>query len=61
MKIILNVFFFLLVCCSNAFADLDVSTIVVDTDQVEVLTLTVLGGLSMIWGVRKLIKLINRS
>jgi hypothetical protein len=49
------------VASSHAIAALDVSTITADTSQVEVLTLTVLGGLAVIWAVRKLVKLMNRS
>ena len=48
----------------NAFAAgpwIDVSSISVDTDSVGTMGATVLAGLALIWGLRKLIKTINRS
>jgi len=50
------------VLTTSAFADgLDTSTIVLDMEPIYTLTGTILVGLSAIWGIRKLIKLVNRS
>lgn len=40
---------------------IDVSSISMDTDSVGTLGATVLTGLALIWGLRKLIKTVNRS
>jgi len=47
---------------TSAFADgLDVSQVQVDTTAVVALAGTILTGLGVIWGIRKVIKLMNRS
>lgn len=46
---------------SSSFAAVDLQGVVLDTTTPETLAATVLGGLGVIWGIRKLIKLINRS
>lgn len=44
-----------------AMAAIDLTGLELDTTTVEVLAVTVLGGLAVMWGIRKVIKLINRS
>lgn len=44
-----------------AFAAVDLTGVTLDTTSPEALAATVLVGLGIIWGIRKLIKLINRS
>jgi len=39
----------------------DVSNVTLDTTSVTTLAGTILAGLGVIWGIRKVIKLINRS
>ena len=47
---------------TSVFADgLDVSNVQIDTSAVTTLAGTILTGLGVIWGVRKVIKLMNRS
>jgi hypothetical protein len=58
--------FALLAVATSAFADgtatgVDVSQVHLDTATVLALAGTILGGLGVIWGIRKVIKLINRS
>lgn len=50
-----------LVFAGNASAAVDLSTYEVDTTTPETLAGIVLVGLGVMWGIRKLIKLINRS
>jgi len=45
----------------NAFAAVDLTGIVVDTATPEDLAGIILGGLAVIWGIRKVIKIMNRS
>lgn len=45
----------------NALAAVDLTSVTLDTTSPETLAATVLTGLGVIWGIRKLIKLINRS
>jgi hypothetical protein len=45
----------------NSFAAVDLTGVTLDTTSPETLAATVLGGLGIMWGIRKLIKLINRS
>lgn len=45
----------------NSMAAVDLTTVTLDTATPETLAATVLGGLGVIWGIRKLIKLVNRS
>lgn len=49
------------VMASSAFAAVDLTGVTLDTTTPETLAATVLGGLGIIWGIRKLVKLINRS
>lgn len=44
-----------------AHAAVDLTAVTVDTTSPEALAAVVLAGLAAIWGIRKLIKLINRS
>lgn len=56
--------FFLMVFAlvpSMAFAAVDLTGVTLDTTTPETLAATVLAGLGIIWGIRKLVKLINRS
>lgn len=57
---------FCLFAVPSAFATgggggVDLSQVSLDTASPLALTATVLGGLGVIWGIRKVIKLINRS
>jgi hypothetical protein len=45
----------------SASAAVDLTAVTLDTTSPETLAATVLTGLGVIWGIRKLIKLINRS
>lgn len=45
----------------TSFAAVDLTAVTLDTTSPETLAATVLTGLGVIWGIRKLIKLINRS
>lgn len=45
----------------SAFAAVDLTNVDLDTTSPETLAATVLAGLGIMWGIRKLIKLINRS
>jgi hypothetical protein len=60
-KVGLGAFGALSLYAGNAFAAVDLSGVDVDTTSPELLAATVLGGLGVLWGIRKLIKLINRS
>jgi len=46
---------------SPAFAAVDLTNVDLDTTTPTTLATTVLIGLGVIWGIRKLVKLINRS
>jgi hypothetical protein len=46
---------------SSAFAAVDLTGYTVDTTTPETLAGIVLSGLAVMWGIRKLVKLINRS
>jgi len=46
---------------SSAMAAVDLTSVTLDTTSPETLAATVLIGLGVIWGIRKFIKLINRS
>jgi hypothetical protein len=46
---------------SNAFAAVDLTGVTLDSTTPETLTATILGGLGIMWGIRKLIKTVNRS
>lgn len=49
------------IASSQAMAAVDLTGVTMDTTTVEALAGTVLIGLGVIWGIRKLIKLSNRS
>ena len=46
---------------TSANAAVDLTGVTVDVATVETLTATILVGLGVLWGIRKLIKTINRS
>jgi len=46
---------------ANAFAAVDLTGFSVDVTQVEAVTAIVIVGLGVMWGIRKLIKTVNRS
>lgn len=46
---------------SVSFAAVDLTGLTVDTATPEALAAIVLAGLAVIWGIRKLVKLMNRS
>lgn len=48
-------------CASSAHAAVDLTGVTLDTTTPETLAATVLAGLGVMWGIRKLIKLANRS
>lgn len=45
----------------SASAAVDLTAVTLDTTTPETLAATVLTGLGVIWGIRKLVKLVNRS
>lgn len=45
----------------NSFAAVDLVGFTVDTATPETLAATILTALGVIWGIRKLVKLVNRS
>ena len=61
MKAILSLFVIMLVSVGSAFAAVDLTCVSLDTTTPETLAATVVAGLGVIWGIRKLIKLTNRS
>lgn len=64
MKVLTILMMVLMVCLAiigNATAAVDLTGVTLDTTSPETLAATVLTGLGVIWGIRKLIKLINRS
>lgn len=50
-----------LTMAKSAHAAVDLTGVTVDTATPEALAATVLAGLGVLWGIRKLVKLINRS
>jgi len=46
---------------SNCFAAVDLTGITLDTTTPETLAATILAGLAVMWGIRKVIKTVNRS
>ena len=50
-----------LMASGSAMAAVDLTGVSLDTTTPETLAATVLGGLAVMWGIRKVIKLINRS
>jgi hypothetical protein len=44
-----------------AMAAVDLTGVTLDTTTPETLAATILGGLAVLWGIRKVIKIINRS
>jgi hypothetical protein len=49
------------VFATNAMAAVDLTGVTLDTTTPETLAATVITGLGVIWGIRKLVKLTNRS
>jgi hypothetical protein len=45
----------------SSFAAVDLTSVTIDTTTPETLAATILAGLGVIWGIRKLVKLTNRS
>lgn len=58
---ILMMLFAVLCIASQASAEVVLTGVTLDTATPETLAATVLTGLGVIWGIRKLIKLVNRS
>ena len=50
-----------LLTATQGFCAVDLTGVTLDTTTPDTLAATVLGGLAVIWGIRKVIKLINRS
>lgn len=50
-----------LLFAGNAFAAVDLTGVTLDTATPEALAATVIGGLAVMWGIRKVVKTINRS
>ena len=46
---------------SNAMAAVDLTGVTLDSTTPETLAATILAGLGIMWGIRKLIKTVNRS
>jgi len=61
MRLILSLFAILCAFAGNAFAAVDLTGVTLDTSTPETLAATILVGLGVIWGIRKVVKLINRS
>ena len=53
--------FSLCLFASSAFAAVDLTGFSVDVTQVEAVVAIVIVGLGVMWGIRKLIKTVNRS
>ena len=60
-KIIFGVGAGVTLMASNAMAAVDLAGVTIDSTTPETLAATILGGLGVIWGIRKLVKLVNRS
>ncbi len=60
-SVVLGVIVMCFVFTNGVFASVDLTTFAVDTASVDTLGLIVLTGLGIMWGLRKLIKTINRS
>lgn len=61
MKKFLVGFGAVLASASSSFAAVDLTGITLDTTTPETLAATIIGGLAVMWGIRKVIKTINRS
>lgn len=46
---------------TSAFAAVDLTGVTIDTTTPETLAATIVTGLGVIWAIRKIIKLVNRS
>ena len=51
----------MLAVASTSFAAVDLTNFSVDVTQVEAVVAIVIVGLGVMWGIRKLIKTVNRS
>jgi len=60
-KVLLALLVLSIVAAGNAMAAVDLLGVTLDTATPEALAATVLTGLGVIWGIRKLVKLVNRS
>ena len=60
-KVLLALLVLSIVAAGNAMAAVDLLGVELDTATPEILAATVLSGLGVIWGIRKLVKLVNRS
>jgi len=61
LKVLLALLFMSIVAAGNAMAAVVLTGVTLDTATPEALAATVLTGLGVIWGIRKLVKLVNRS
>lgn len=61
MKKIFLAVFGVIAMAQSAFCAVDLTGVTVDTTTPETLAATILTGLGVLWGIRKLIKTINRS
>jgi hypothetical protein len=61
MKKIFAPMLFCFAFASQSFAAVDLTGFTVDTATPESLAVIILGGLAVLWGIRKLIKMTNRS
>lgn len=61
MKKLLFALFALMATAGQSFAAVDLTGFAVDVTQVEAVTAIVIVGLGVMWGIRKLIKTVNRS
>lgn len=57
----LSAFGALALSAGNSMAAVDLTGITLDTTTPETLAATIIGGLAVMWGIRKVIKTINRS
>ena len=60
-KVLLALLVMSFVAAGNAMAAVVLTGVTLDTATPEALAATVLTGLGVIWGIRKLVKLVNRS
>jgi len=61
MRILLSLFVCMFALVGSAFAAVDLTGVTLDTTTPETLAATIVAGLGVIWGIRKVIKVLNRS
>lgn len=61
IKLALSALFLVLLAAGQSFSAVDLTGFSVDVTQVEAVTAIVIVGLGVMWGIRKLIKTVNRS